>query len=114
MPALTLLTKRGEDDVEVRIRDNGGGIPDEIKEKIFNPFFTTKPTDQGTGLGLALSSDIVRKHGGAISVESEPGEGAEMIITLPFEPPERLADEDEWADEDAAAPEEAADADGEA
>ena len=113
MPALTLLTKRGEDDVEVRIRDNGGGIPDEIKEKIFNPFFTTKPTDQGTGLGLALSSDIVRKHGGTISVESEPGEGAEMIITLPFEPPERLADEDEWADEDAA-PEEAADADGEA
>ena len=55
----------------------------------------------------------MRKHGGAISVESEPGEGAEMIITLPFEPPERLADEDEWADEDAA-PEEAADADGEA
>lgn len=115
MPALTLLTKRGEDDVEIRIRDNGGGIPDEIKEKIFNPFFTTKPTDQGTGLGLALSSDIVRKHGGAIGVESEPGEGAEMIVTLPFHPPERLADEHE--DEDLAEddpPEETTDADGEA
>ncbi len=112
MPTLTLLTKRGEEEVEVRIRDNGGGIPDEIKEKIFNPFFTTKPTDQGTGLGLALSNDIVRKHGGEIGVESEPGVGTEMIVTLPFSPPERLADEEE-APEDDAASEEPADADGE-
>ena len=112
MPTLTLLTKRGEDDVEVRIRDNGGGIPDEIKEKIFNPFFTTKPTDQGTGLGLALSNDIVRKHGGEIGVESEPGVGTEMIVTLPFSPPERLADEEEAPADDAAS-EEPADADGE-
>ena len=94
MPTLTLGTQRGEDDVVIRIRDNGGGIPDEIREKIFNPFFTTKPTDQGTGLGLALSNDIVRKHGGEIAVESEPGEYTEMIVTLPFSPPERLGDED--------------------
>ena len=98
--------------MEVRIRDNGGGIPDEIKEKIFNPFFTTKPTDQGTGLGLALSNDIVRKHGGEIGVESEPGVGTEMIVTLPFSPPERLADEED-ASAEAAETEEPADADGE-
>ena len=63
------------------------GMPDDIVDKIFNPFFTTKPTDQGTGLGLAISSDIVRQHGGNIRVESEPGEGTEMIIELPLEPP---------------------------
>ena len=74
MPAVSLKTKRHEDKLEVRIRDNGSGMPPEVVEKIFNPFFTTKPTGQGTGLGLAMSSDIVREHGGSIRVETEPGE----------------------------------------
>ena len=82
-PTLRLATRNHPDRVEIRIRDNGSGIPDELKEKVFNPFFTTKPTDKGTGLGLALSSDIVREHGGAIQVESEAGEFTEMIISLP-------------------------------
>ena len=72
-PTIWLKTKREEDHVEVRIRDNGMGMPQEVIEKIFNPFFTTKPTDQGTGLGLSLSSDIVRRHGGTIRVDSAAG-----------------------------------------
>ena len=86
-PTLWLKTQRGAEQIEVRIKDNGMGMPDEIIDKIFNPFFTTKPTDQGTGLGLAISSDIVRQHGGNIRVDSEPGEGTEMIIELPLDPP---------------------------
>ena len=86
-PTLWLTTRRGEEDVEIRIKDNGSGIPEDIIESIFNPFFTTKPTGQGTGLGLAMSSDIVREHGGAIKVETEPGEFTEMIITIPLVPP---------------------------
>ena len=86
-PTLWLSTRRGADGIEIRIRDNGNGIPPEVADKIFNPFFTTKPTDRGTGLGLAISSDVVRQHGGTIRVESEPGQGAEMIIELPLEPP---------------------------
>ncbi len=82
-PTLRLSTRRTPKSVEVSIRDNGGGIPDEVVGKIFNPFFTTKPTDQGTGLGLALSNDIVRQHGGEISVDTEPGEGTEMTVRLP-------------------------------
>ncbi|MCE2465479.1 MAG: HAMP domain-containing protein [Dehalococcoidia bacterium] len=85
MPTVKLSTKRTEDIVEVRIRDNGTGMPAEVAEKIFNPFFTTKPTGQGTGLGLALSNDIVREHGGTIQVESAPDEYTEMIIRLPIE-----------------------------
>ena len=111
MPTLTLGTQRGEDAIVIRIRDNGGGIPDEIKEKIFNPFFTTKPTDKGTGLGLALSNDIVRKHGGAIEVESEPGAYTEMVVTLPLSPPEHAGSTAE--DEEPAAPEESPGPDGE-
>ncbi len=84
-PTLWLETKRVDSRVEVRIRDNGIGIPDEIKEKIFNPFFTTKDTDKGTGLGLALSNDIVREHGGEIKVDSATGEFTEMVIELPLE-----------------------------
>ena len=83
-PQIRLRTRRTDDAVEVSIRDNGGGIPDDILGKIFNPFFTTKPTDQGTGLGLALSNDIVRQHGGEISVETEPGESTEMTVRLPL------------------------------
>ncbi len=86
-PTLSLSTRRMDDRIEVSIRDNGNGIPPEVADKIFNPFFTTKPTDKGTGLGLALSNDIVREHGGTIRVVSEPGEFTEMIVELPLVPP---------------------------
>ncbi len=85
-PTVWLTTKRGEEFAEIRIRDNGTGMPADVVEKIFNPFFTTKPTDKGTGLGLAMSSDIVRRHGGTIRVDSMPGEFTEMIIELPLAP----------------------------
>ena len=90
VPTLWISTQRTPDQVEVRIRDNGNGIPPDVVDKIFNPFFTTKPTDQGTGLGLALSNDIVREHGGAIKVHSEPGEFTEMTIELPTVRPSAL------------------------
>ena len=90
-PTIWLKTQREEDHVEGRIRDNGTGMPPEVIEKIFNPFFTTKPTDQGTGLGLSLSSDIVRRHGGQIRVDSVPGEYTEMIVELPLERPAETA-----------------------
>jgi len=70
--------------VEIRIRDNGTGIPPEVKEKMFNPFFTTKPAGEGTGLGLSISHDIiVKQHGGAIEVDTQPGEYTEFRIVLP-------------------------------
>jgi two-component system, NtrC family, sensor kinase len=70
--------------VEIRIRDNGNGIPPEVKEKIFNPFFTTKPAGEGTGLGLSISHDvIVKQHGGLIEVDTQPGEFTEFRIILP-------------------------------
>ena len=105
-PSLTLVTRRSEEGVEIRIRDNGSGVPPDIIDKIFNPFFTTKPPDQGTGLGLALSSDIVRQHGGEIRVESEPGLFTEMVVALPAEPPPETAedaveDESDFEDEHA-------------
>ncbi len=85
MPTLRLTTRRqAEDCFVIHIRDNGLGIPPDIVDEIFNPFFTTKPTDKGTGLGLAMSNDIIREHGGAIEVKSEPGEFTEMIIELPL------------------------------
>ena len=92
-PTISLKTRRGEENIEIRIRDNGSGMPPHVVEKIFNPFFTTKPTGEGTGLGLAMSSDIVREHGGSIQVETEPGEFTEMIIELPLEPPLKQAEE---------------------
>ena len=82
-PMLSLTTKRLEDSVEVRIRDNGTGIPPNIMEKMFNPFFTTKPSGTGTGLGLSLSNEIIRQHGGSIEASSALGEYTEMVITLP-------------------------------
>ena len=91
-PALWLTTRRKEKTVEIRIRDNGNGIPEDVIEKIFKPFFTTKPTDRGTGLGLAMSSEIVHNHGGTIRVESEPGRFTEMIIALPIDPPQPTTD----------------------
>ena len=86
-PTVWLSTRGHENEIEIRIRDNGPGIPDDIVEKIFNPFFTTKPTNQGTGLGLAITSDIIRQHGGTIQVQSEIGDYAEMLITIPRTPP---------------------------
>jgi two-component system, NtrC family, sensor kinase len=83
-PALTAGTKSLGDHVEIRVRDNGGGIPSEVREKIFNPFFTTKPPGEGTGLGLSLSYDIVvKQHAGSIEVDTRPGEFTEFRITLP-------------------------------
>jgi signal transduction histidine kinase len=83
-PLLTATTKNLGNRVEIRIRDNGTGIPLEVKEKMFNPFFTTKPAGEGTGLGLSMSHDIVvKQHGGKIDVATEPGAFTEFIITLP-------------------------------
>ena len=83
-PTIWLTTRRKEDVAEIRFKDNGPGIPSEVIDRIFNPFFTTKPTGKGTGLGLSICSDIVREHGGDIQVTSEPGEYTEMLITLPL------------------------------
>ncbi|MGL6269223.1 MAG: sensor histidine kinase, partial [Chitinophagaceae bacterium] len=66
----------------IAVKDNGNGIPDSIKEKIFQPFFTTNPTGQGTGLGLSLSYDIVKAHGGELKVASKVGEGSTFIIQI--------------------------------
>jgi GAF domain-containing protein/signal transduction histidine kinase len=83
-PTLSASTRSLGNKVEIRIRDNGTGIPLEVKEKMFNPFFTTKPAGEGTGLGLSMSHDIVvKQHGGKIDVETEPGAFTEFIITLP-------------------------------
>src|ERR1700738_4117779 len=83
-PTLAAATRDLGDRVEIRIRDNGSGIPPEVKEKIFNPFFTTKPPGQGTGLGLSISYDIVvKQHGGSIDVDTEPGQFTEFKIVLP-------------------------------
>jgi hypothetical protein len=83
-PILTATTRDLDDKVELRIRDNGAGIPPDIHEKIFNPFFTTKPAGEGTGLGLSMSHDIVvKQHGGTIEVLTEPGSFTEFIVTLP-------------------------------
>jgi signal transduction histidine kinase len=83
-PTLSASTKNLGPRVEIRIRDNGTGIPPEVKEKMFNPFFTTKPAGEGTGLGLSMSHDIVvKQHGGTIDVATEPGAFTEFVITLP-------------------------------
>jgi ligand-binding sensor domain-containing protein/signal transduction histidine kinase len=83
VPTISVRTKKIENKVEIRIRDNGNGVPHMVKEKIFQPFFTTKPTGLGTGLGLSLSYDIIKAHGGDIKVETKPGEGAEFVIDIP-------------------------------
>ena len=83
-PTLTAATKNLGDRVEIRICDNGTGIPPEVKDKLFNPFFTTKPAGEGTGLGLSISHDIVvKQHGGSIEVDTQPGEFTEIRIILP-------------------------------
>ncbi len=101
MPTLWISSRLNEENVEVRIRDNGTGMPPEVIEKMFNPFFTTKPTDKGTGLGLSICNDIIRRHGGGILVESEPGEFTEMIIDLPLHPPIEGQAEPEDSDDSA-------------
>ena len=85
LPMVWLQTERKGDCFEIRVRDNGTGIEPEIMGKIFNPFFTTKPTDKGTGLGLSLANDIVREHGGTIESKSEPGEYTEMVVSIPVQ-----------------------------
>ncbi|HRG24609.1 MAG TPA: ATP-binding protein, partial [Chitinophagaceae bacterium] len=82
VPTVWVSTKRERDKVIISVRDNGPGIPEEIRDKIFQPFFTTKPTGQGTGLGLSLSYDIVKAHGGELKVNTTEGGGAEFIIQL--------------------------------
>jgi signal transduction histidine kinase len=83
-PALTASTKGLGDRVEIRIRDNGTGIPPEVRDKMFNPFFTTKPAGEGTGLGLSITHDIVvKQHLGSIEVNTQPGEFTEFKIILP-------------------------------
>jgi two-component system, NtrC family, sensor kinase len=83
-PTVSVSTKKLNGIVEISVKDNGNGIPESIKEKIFQPFFTTKPTGQGTGLGLSLSYDIVKAHGGELKVETNEGEGSEFVIQLPL------------------------------
>jgi signal transduction histidine kinase len=82
-PTVPVCTKKTNGKVEIKIADNGNGIPQRILDKIFQPFFTTKPTGQGTGLGLSLSYDIIKTHGGDIRVNTKENNGSEFTITLP-------------------------------
>jgi signal transduction histidine kinase len=82
-PTVTVSTKKTNNKIEITVTDNGNGIPQKIADKIFQPFFTTKPTGQGTGLGLSLSYDIVKAHGGEIKVTTKENEGTAFIIQLP-------------------------------
>jgi signal transduction histidine kinase len=81
-PTVSVSTKKIDDKIEIRVSDNGKGISPKVLDKIFQPFFTTKPTGQGTGLGLSLSYDIVKAHGGEIKVETKEGEGTKFVIKL--------------------------------
>jgi signal transduction histidine kinase len=91
MPHLKVMTRELGSDVEIRVRDSGLGIPQDIKEKLFQPFFTAKPTGKGTGLGLLISWDIVpQQHGSTIEVESQVGRFAEFTVGLPRRSPSRL------------------------
>ncbi|MCY7293637.1 MAG: GHKL domain-containing protein, partial [Ferruginibacter sp.] len=81
-PTVSISTKKVNDKIEISVTDNGNGIPQNIVDKIFQPFFTTKPTGQGTGLGLSLSYDIIKAHGGELKVETKEGEGSVFIIQL--------------------------------
>ncbi len=84
-PTISITTRKEKDSVIIKVRDNGEGIPSHIADKIFQPFFTTKPTGQGTGLGLSLSYDIITKvHGGELQMESTPGKGTQFTISLPY------------------------------
>jgi signal transduction histidine kinase len=82
-PTVILTTTKHNGKIEIRVKDNGNGMPQKILDKIFQPFFTTKPAGQGTGLGLSLAYDIVKAHGGEIKVAAKEGEGSEFIVQLP-------------------------------
>jgi signal transduction histidine kinase len=82
-PKITVRTRKLQNAIEITVQDNGNGIPESIRDKIFQPFFTTKPTGQGTGLGLSLSYDIIKAHGGDLKVETKEGEGSAFVISLP-------------------------------
>lgn len=82
-PTVSVITKRTGDMVLVTVKDNGSGVPPKVLDKIFQPFFTTKPTGEGTGLGLSLSYDIIKAHGGELKVETKEGDGAEFIVQIP-------------------------------
>jgi len=85
-PEVTVSTSIEKNDLVIKVKDNGNGIPDAIKDKIMQPFFTTKPTGEGTGLGLSLSYDIVVKgHGGSISVDTNEGEFTGFTVSLPID-----------------------------
>jgi len=83
-PCVSIRTTKLPGKVEIAVRDNGNGIPEKLKDKIFQPFFTTKPTGRGTGLGLSLAYDIVKAHGGEIKVETGEGDGTKFVIVLPI------------------------------
>jgi signal transduction histidine kinase len=83
-PAVSITTKKIDGHIAIHIKDNGNGIPQNVIDKIFQPFFTTKPTGEGTGLGLSLAYDIIKVHGGELKVESKEGEGSEFMIQLPI------------------------------
>ena len=100
-PTLKLSTRLIDDHIEIHVRDNGTGIPESVLEHIFNPFYTTKPPDQGTGLGLSLSNDIIRQHGGEFRAETKEGEYTNMIVVLPLDPAaHQVIDTSEEAAED--------------
>ena len=82
-PIVSISTKKSGNQVSISVSDNGNGIPKKVLDKIFQLFFTTKPTGQGTGLGLSMSYDIVKAHGGEIKVETKEGEGSVFTVTLP-------------------------------
>ncbi len=82
-PAVSVSTKKKNDKVEISVSDNGNGIPQKVMNKIFQPFFTTKPTGKGTGLGLSLSYDIIKAHGGEITVDTKESEGTTFKMQLP-------------------------------
>ena len=87
-PTVTVTTHKDNGRIEIKVKDNGNGIPQKVLDKIFQPFFTTKPTGQGTGLGLSLAYDIITKgHGGELKVETKEGEGSEFIIQIPVNHP---------------------------
>ena len=82
-PVVSVSTKKTNDKIEITVKDNGNGIPHKVIDKIFQPFFTTKPTGVGTGLGLSLSYDIIKAQGGKIKVNTKEGEGSEFVIEFP-------------------------------
>jgi signal transduction histidine kinase len=82
-PIVSIATKLVDGNVEIRVSDNGNGIPQKVIDKIFQPFFTTKPAGQGTGLGLSMSYDIIKAHGGELRLETKEGEGSEFTIVFP-------------------------------